>query len=183
MIGLIEDDTKVMIPSLRESGLKLALIGRFHPHLGGSEYQKLRTGRTEGTPPDVDLNHEKVGMDLILSLIQQQHVAAVQDVSIGGLLTTLLEMTFQASVGVALSTESLQAGHRLDECLFGETAGTYIVAYRPEQEAALRRQCTGSNQFIPLGETISAFELRLDQQPAIPLQPLKDRWSQTLAVL
>lgn len=183
MIGLIEDDTKVMTPALREPGLKLALIGRFHPHLGGSEYQKLRVGRTEGTPPDVDLNHEKACMELILKFIQQQQIVAVQDISIGGLLTTLLEMTFTAQVGVHITTDSLKGQHRLDECLFGETAGTYIVAYRPEQEPVLRQQCTAGNQFIPLGETINPFELRLDQQPAIALQPLKDRWSQTLAVL
>jgi phosphoribosylformylglycinamidine synthase subunit PurL len=184
MIGLIEDEQKVMAPAFREAGLKLALIGRFRPHLGGSEYQKLRVGRTEGTPPDVDLNHEKRAMEFILKLIEHQQVVAVQDVSIGGLLTTLLEMTFDHEVGVELGVAELRNQFRLDECLFGETAGTYIVAYRPEEENTLRQQCGDALQFVPLGKTIPQFDLRLDEQEQpIPLQPLKDLWSQTLAVL
>jgi phosphoribosylformylglycinamidine synthase II len=192
MIGLIEDDSKVMAPALTEPGLKLALIGRFKPTLGGSEYLKLATGRIEGTPPDTDLNHEKRCLDLILSLIQEKQVTAVQDVSLGGLLVTLSEMAFAHSIGLSVDTDSLVQnaartgpadGFRIDELFFGETAGTYIVAYRPEQEAGIRARCDEAIAFTPLGSTIAEFELRLDHQSAIPLQPLKDLWSNTLAKL
>jgi phosphoribosylformylglycinamidine synthase len=183
MIGLIEDDAKVMTPALREVGLKLALLGRFKPTLGGSEYQKLRTGTVEGSPPEVDLNLEKRAMALVLSLIEQQAVHAVQDVSIGGLLPTLLEMTFEHEVGLNLTTADLEGTLRLDERLFGETGGTYIVAYRPDQEEALQSRCINIVDWIPLGATVDGFELTLDQQSPMPLAPLKTLWSQTLAIL
>ncbi len=183
MIGLIEDDQKVMAPSLKEAGLKLALAGRFHPHLGGSEYQKLKLGRTEGTPPDVDLDHEKACMPQVLQLIDAGQVQAVQDVSIGGLLPTLLEMCFEQSIGLEINTDGLDQDLRLDEQLFGETAGTYLLAYRPEQEAAICQRFNQPMAFVPIGQTIPPFELRLNQQKTIALQPLKDSWSQTLAVL
>lgn len=183
MIGLIEDDRKVMAPSIRETRLKIALVGRFHPHLGGSEYQKLTLGRIEGDPPDVDLDFEKMSMAAIRALIAEQQVTAVQDVSIGGLLPTLLEMTFEHAIGLELNLEGLSPDLRLDEQLFGETAGTYLIAYRPEQEAALRQRLDAKMSFITLGQTIQPFELHLNQQSPIALQPLKDLWSQTLAVL
>jgi phosphoribosylformylglycinamidine synthase len=192
MIGLIEDDTKVMAPALPEAGLNVALVGRFKPSLGGSEYLKLATGKVEGPPPDTDLNHEKRCLDLILSLIEQQQVAAVQDVSLGGLLVTLAEMTFANEVGVTVDTDALmqnatesgKAGNlRIDELLFGETAGTYLVAYRPDQEESIKARCGEQISFVPLGGTIKQFELRLDGQSAIPLQSLKDLWSNTLAIL
>ncbi|WP_373531880.1 phosphoribosylformylglycinamidine synthase subunit PurL [Vampirovibrio sp.] len=184
MIGLIEDDRQVMTPALREAGLKLALLGRFKPQLGGSEYQKLRSGKVEGPPPEVDLNHEKRAMDLVLSLIEHQHIQAVQDVSIGGLLPTLLEMTFEHEVGLELKISDLAPELRLEERLFGETGGTYIVAYRPDQEEALKARCGEMMDWMPLGHTVDGFTLILDQQqPAIPLAPLKTLWSQTLAIL
>lgn len=188
MIGLIEDESKVMTASLREAGLKLALLGRFKPGLGGSEYQKLRIGKIEGMPPEVNLNQEKEAMQQVLSLIGNREVQAVQDVSIGGLLPTLLEMTFEREVGLSLDTSLLDSQFRLDEKLFGETGGTYILAYRPEQEEAVRKRCGDKMDFIPLGQTIEPFELKLnepgfDQQPALPLAPLKTLWSDTLAIL
>lgn len=185
MIGLIEDDARIMAPSLTEAGLEVALVGRFKPVLGGSEYQKLRTGKTEGAPPDTDLNHEVRCMDLILKLIRGQQVLAVQDVSMGGLLPTLVEMTFAKEIGLQLELDILlhQASRRLDETFFGETAGTYLLAYRPEQASAIREACGEQMAFVPLGRTVEAFELTLNQQSPLALSPLKQCWSTTLAKL
>ncbi len=183
MIGLIEDDTKVMAPSLRETGLQLALVGRFKPTLGGTEYLKLATGKVEGAPPEVDLNHEKRAMQLILSLIDQGQVQAVQDVSIGGLLPTLLEMTFEHEVGLALNVTDLSDGLRLDETYFGESGGTYVVAYRPDQEALIKAACGEALSFIPIGQTVPGFQLKLNQQEPIAIAPIQTLWSQTLAIL
>lgn len=196
MVGLIEDESKIMSASLKQAGLKLALVGRFRPMLGGSEYLKLRTGQVEGMPPDVDLNQEKRAMSLILELIDNQQVTAVQDVSLGGLLPTILEMSFTSEVGLALSLDTLlntetekfsgaeQSINRVDKLLFGETGGTYIVAYTAEQEAAVKEQCE-INQvpFIPLGSTIERFELQLDNCPPLPIAPLKASWLNPLATL
>jgi phosphoribosylformylglycinamidine synthase II len=185
MVGLIEDERRIATPHLTQAGLGLALVGRFRPGLGGSEYLKLRTGKTEGLPPDVDLAHENACMRAVLALIQSGQVQAVQDVSLGGLLTTLVEMTFEHEVGVSLSLQKLKTAAdgvlRLDELLFGETAGSYLVAYRPEAEASLRA-LTDSTDFIPFAETLPDFELKLDDT-AMDLRPAKKRWSTTLARL
>lgn len=183
MIGLIEDENKVMTASLREAGLKLALLGRFKPQLGGTEYQKLSIGKVEGTPPEVNLNQEKQAMKLVLSLIENSEVQAVQDVSIGGLLPTLLEMTFEREVGLELNTSVLGSQLRLDETLFGETGGTYILAYHPNREEAIRARCGEQMDFLPIGQTVAAFELKLDQQAPLSIAPYKTLWSETLAIL
>lgn len=187
MVGLIEDDRFVMKPALTEAGLKLALLGRFKPVLGGSEYQKLRVKQPEGAPPDVDLNHEMRAMQAVRKLIREQHVQAVQDVSLGGFLTTLSEMTFEHEVGVEISLDAVKQitigeNIRLDELLFGETAGTYVLAYRPEQEAALRELCGDALALTPIGQTVAPFVLKLDTQ-SIDLKSLKECWSNRLVRL
>lgn len=183
MIGLVEDDGKLMSCALRQAGLKLALLGRFKPQLGGSEYQKLRAGLIEGPPPEVDLNQEVRAMQLVRSLIGDQMIEAVQDVSIGGLLTTLLEMTFHHEVGLALCTKALAGQFRLDECLFGETGGTYIVAYHPDQEEAFQALCGDRMDWIPIGRTVDGFKLTIDDGPSLELAAYKTLWSETLACL
>lgn len=187
MIGLNEDDTKIASPNLKTAGLKLAAIGRFAPSLGGSEYQKLAVGRTEGPPPEIDLKHEKRAMQTVLELIRNGLVENVQDVSMGGLLVTLTEMSFANEVGLTVNTDALtrntQGAFRTDELLFGETAGTYLVAYRPEHEEKIQAACGQQMAFLPLGETTKEFVLRLDQQTTVDLKPLKERWSRTLEVL
>jgi phosphoribosylformylglycinamidine synthase II len=184
MIGLIENESRLATPELREAGLSLALIGRFHPTLGGSEYQKLRLGCIEGQPPHVDLSVELAAISIVLSLIADQVVEAVQDVSLGGLLPTLLEMGFAREVGFALDLTGLSPDLRLDERLFGETAGTYIVACRSTQLEQIRQRCGDTVDFIPIGRTISEFDLRSEFSTVpIALAPLKQSWSETLAVL
>ena len=172
----------------------MALLGRFRPRLGGSEYQKLRLGRVEGDPPDVDLKHEKRAVELVLQAIQTGCVSAVQDVSLGGLLPTLLEMAFLGQTGVVCHTAALMAAlpdraatdpQRLDALCFGETGGTYILAYTSDQEAALcsliEAQGADAMMFLPLGHTMSDYELRLpDWNLTMPLAPLEACWRQAL---
>ncbi len=196
MIGLLEDESKHVAPSFREAGLNIALVGRFRPTLGGSEYSRLRLGELAGDPPEVDLNTEKTVVGYILKLIQSGLVANVQDVSLGGLLTTLCELTFAHEIGLELTLTPLQKAlgdvTRIDSLLFGETGGSFLITYEDAQEAAIRAQyetLTGQHlQFVPLGKTIADFSLRLDgilpaEQGILALEPLKHGWNKTLAAL
>lgn len=181
VIGLIEDDTMVMQPSLSTAGQQLALFGRFQPTLGGSEYQHLRLGHIQGNPPEVDLDQEKAAMDLIRHWISTGRVNAVQDVSLGGLLTTLVEMSFAAEVGFKLDANPIKPTLRLDEQWFGETGGSYVVVYDATQAETLKADCEGKGlEWLPLGHTTEGFTLTLPNVPEVSLAPLKQSWSQTL---
>lgn len=184
MIGLIEDDTKIMCATLPKRKLSLALVGCFKPTLGGSEYQRLRTGCTEGEPPETNLTIEKDSMKFILAAIKNAQVLAVQDVSIGGLLPTLVEMAFHQEVGLNLSSQALPKNIRTDECWFGETSGSYIIAFEPGDAEALEAACQDRLSFIPLGETCEkAFNLCLDTGKLASLDAIKAAWSKTFESL
>ncbi len=186
MVGLIEDDTRVMSPGFKQAGHQIALVGRFKPSLGGSEYQKRRTGESFGEPPSVAVRDEKALHGLILSLIREQKIASVQDVSMGGLLTTLIECTFslgldaeRSELGLDLTLGVLKEG-RLDAVLFGETNGSYIVSYAPEQEAAVQAACQSvKTSFVPLGQVTDQPILKLDGR-TISLETAFNAWRTTL---
>lgn len=181
LIGLTEQFSPETIcsPSFKKAGDQIALIGRFKPALGGSEYQKLRTGEIYGQPPDVSLNDEKVLHQLVLNLIQHQHVQSVQDISLGGLLATLTECLFSNQLGAELQLEALSKNHRLDELLFGETHGSYLISYQPNQEDVIQKLIADKTSFIPLGTVTENFTLRMNQQ-TIDLKKLQTVWSTAL---
>jgi len=197
MVGLLEDENLLMTPLLKEAGLKIALMGRFRPMLGGSEYAYLQMDRIEGNCPEPDLNHEKRAVDLVLSWIENQQVQALQDLSMGGLLPTLVEMSISSAqcVGIQADLDTLKTSlsieesplSRLDELVFGESSGTYLVAYKADQEAVLKTtseeaQCS----FVPFAETIADSTLKLTyagQDQDFSLSLLKDAWQGTLSSL
>ena len=72
--------------ALKRDGDLLVVIGREAGHLGQSLYQQIVTGKLEGAPPPVDLADEIKAGNLVRALIREGKVAAVHDVSDGGLL-------------------------------------------------------------------------------------------------
>jgi phosphoribosylformylglycinamidine synthase II len=197
MVGLIEDERLLMTPQLKQAGLKLALMGRFRPVLSGSEYAYLRTGRVEGECPDVDLNQEKRAVALVRQWIAEQRVQALQDVSLGGFLPTLLEMAFagEQKIGLQVTLDMLSVdgqaasstSRRLDELLFGESGGSYLVAYPAEAEAGLKIDAEEARcAFLPFGETKAEPTLTITHQgqsQSWPLEPFEHSWRHSLARL
>lgn len=171
MVGMIEGELKTASPAFKKAGQKIALLGRFKPTLGGSEYQRQMGINMCGAPPDVSLNDEKQLHAVILKLIQSDLVASVQDVSMGGLLTTITEALFANNLGAQLEIQ----GERLDNTLFGETNGSYVISYDPEQEESIRKII----EITVLGETTTAPVLKIKDQ-SIDLVPLKQRWTSLL---
>ncbi len=167
MLGLLEDDTRVMTPWFKKPGDRVALVGRFMPSLAGSEYQTLRReNHIQGPPPSVSLNDERLLGRWILKLIQQKSLHSVQDLSLGGLLITLLECCLIAEsslckLGLTLDQRTFESllkdAQRLDTCLFGETNGCYLISYDPTMEEALQASWAQEITSDPLHKTQAGF--------------------------
>ena len=59
VVGLIEDQTKVMTQGFKKPGHCIGLIGFTIEELGGSEYMKVLLDKTEGKPPVLNRKNEK----------------------------------------------------------------------------------------------------------------------------
>ena len=88
------------------------------------------TGKAEGSPPPVDLADEIKAGNLVRSLIREDKVRAVHDVSDGGLLIAVAEMALAGGLGVQLYPyEGRLPAHG---AWFGEDQGRYVLAADPE---------------------------------------------------
>ena len=129
-VGLVPDVTRVADIALKTEGNVLVVIGREDGHLGQSLYQLLTTGKVQGAPPPVDLADEIKAGNLVRALIRERKVAAVHDVSDGGLLVAIAEMALAGDLGAQLwPYEGKLPAHA---AWFGEDQGRYVLEAAPE---------------------------------------------------
>ncbi|HSP94929.1 MAG TPA: phosphoribosylformylglycinamidine synthase subunit PurL [Thermoanaerobaculia bacterium] len=137
MVGLLEDVGRhVRLPFARK-GDTIALLGRTRDELGGSEFLRVIRGRDEGPCPEVDLAAEKRLIELLARLAEQGRLASAHDLSDGGLAVALAECAMSSGVGAEVALDSTL---RPSALLFGETAGRVLVAFGPDEEAAIRSE-------------------------------------------
>ncbi|MEQ1790091.1 MAG: phosphoribosylformylglycinamidine synthase subunit PurL [Rickettsiales bacterium] len=95
--------------------------GKIGGHLGASLYLREILGKEEGLPPTVDLKAEKAHGDFVRSLIEQGKITACHDISDGGLIVAIAEMTYKNAIGANISASG-NAGF-----WFGEDQARYIT--------------------------------------------------------
>ena len=129
-VGVVPDVARMANIAVKAEGNLLVVIGREDGHLGQSIYQLTVTGKVEGAPPPVDLADEIKAGNLVRSLIREDKVLAVHDVSDGGLLVAIAEMALAGAIGVQLFPyEGRLPPHA---AWFGEDQGRYVLEAEPE---------------------------------------------------
>ena len=132
VVGLIEDQSKVMTAGFKQAGDCIGLIGFTMEELGGSEYLKVLFDRNEGKPPVLDRKHEKQVQEFCLELIQKGLIKSAHDCSEGGLAIAVVESCFSATEEALGATLELESTLRGDALLFGETQSRIIISF-PEE--------------------------------------------------
>ena len=180
MVGLIEDIANAIAPFARTAGHALYLIGNFRPTFGGTEYLKFFYNRSEGLPPELDLDHEKALVEFLCRAAESGAgmLSAAHDLSLGGLAVALFRLAYDATnrsmIGLQLdsgifeqfatSARAGDAAQREDLVLFGETNGCALVTCDPANEnavLALAKDC--GVPALRLGQTLrSGADSRLD---------------------
>lgn len=91
MVGLVEDVNHITTQSFKSVGDVILLLGETKAELGGSEFQYVIHGCTEGRPPAIDLEVEKRLQQTVLQAIRDGRVRSAHDLSDGGLAVALAE--------------------------------------------------------------------------------------------
>jgi phosphoribosylformylglycinamidine synthase len=173
-VGLIADAATAVDLALKRDGHALILVGETTGHLGASLYLREIEGREDGAPPRVDLAAERRHGEFVRGQIATGRVAACHDISDGGLLVAVAEMTMAGGKGVALADlPSTNAG------LFGEDQGRYLIETdTPEALLAAGRNAGiyaqrigtvgGAALTLPGGDAISVSELTAVNEAWLP---------------
>ncbi|MFB3139989.1 MAG: AIR synthase-related protein, partial [Candidatus Acidiferrales bacterium] len=145
MLGLLDNVERALGSGFRVTGSAIVLLGGKsgvehapEPAFSSSEYARLIYGVTGGEPPEIDLAYEKRVQDCVLEAHRRALLAAVHDISDGGLLVALAECCFAAEParGVAVTLGGKQP---LEAVLFGEEPSRLLLEVDEKQLAELLR--------------------------------------------
>jgi len=129
VVGLLDDWERHAPAAFPEDGLEIVLLGDTREDLAASAWLALRRGLEVGSPPKVDLDHERRLAELLRIAVADAAVASAHDVSDGGLAVALSECCIAGETTRGARIE-LEEGLRPDALLFGESPGRVIAATR-----------------------------------------------------
>ncbi len=167
-VGLLANADTMATLAFKNAGEDIYLIGDAAGHLGQSLYLREVHGREEGSPPPVDLIEERRNGDFVRKLIEQGAVTAVHDVSDGGLLVALAEMSMAGGVGCALEAAPI----RCDAYWFGEDQGRYIVTTKTPDVLIQGERATGA-PVRKIGVTVSESAIVLADGTRVSIDDLR----------
>lgn len=135
MVGHMENVDKAITMHLKNEGSTLFLLGERKDELGASEYYRLH-GELGAKVPKPDFKEVAEQIQQMLKAIDQGLVQAAHDISDGGLLIALAEMSFGGRGHCKLSFEvDIQNTGQLpnSKLLFSETGGFVLETNKPEE--------------------------------------------------
>ncbi len=168
-VGILKDLNKRVGNAFAAADEDIILIGETKGHLGASLYLREILGREEGAPPPVDLKAEKANGDFVRSLIQDGKITACHDVSDGGLLVAIAEMTYRNGIGANLTVNGDVS------FWFGEDQARYVVTAKNGAaivEAAKNKgipaSIIGKTQPDKMGDGTLVSELKITNESWLP---------------
>ncbi|SEM22038.1 phosphoribosylformylglycinamidine synthase subunit II [Paenibacillus sp. cl141a] len=136
MVGLIHDTDHITTQAFKAEGDAIYVLGDTRAELGGSEFQAILHGVSEGRPPELNLDTEKKLLGGVLKAIQSGLVQSAHDVSEGGLAAALAESCISGGIGASVkwATEL-----RNDVALFSESQSRIVLSASPDHKNALEK--------------------------------------------
>ena len=169
-VGLIKDLTKKINHKLKKEDNLVLLIGKTFGHLYQSVFFSEIHSINDGPPPEINLKNEKNNGDSILRLIEKNLLYSVHDVSAGGLLLALAEMSISSNLG--LKIEKPKKLLNLVEYFFGEDQGRYIIEISRDNLSKVKGILKENNIFNEVIGTVQKDNLEIVDELKISINDL-----------
>ncbi len=142
-VGLIKKLFKPLGHSFKKENSNLILIGKTFGHLEQSCFLKEIYSINEGMPPEINLLNEKNNGEALLKLIDKNLILSSHDVSNGGLITAITEMTLNSDYGAKINKPKKLTN--LFEYFFGEDQARYIIEIENNNLSAVEKLLNDNN--------------------------------------
>ena len=176
-VGVINELLKPLSHSFKKENSSLLLVGKTFGHIEQSSFLKEVHSITEGNPPKVNLINEKNNGEAVLNLINKNLVLSAHDVSDGGLIIALVEMSLGSHIGAII--EKPKKLSNLIEYFFGEDQGRYVLEIEEENYKKVVNLLKSSNIFFEkIGRTQKTYfeienEMKID---TYDLSKINNKW-------
>lgn len=176
--GTCSDIKKIVSPDLKPIvGTKVFYIdfSKDSAKLGGSSFAQVLNKVGTETPDVLDSQYFAKAFMTVQKLISKGEILAGHDISSGGLITALLEMTFPSSqIGLKVKMDRLREKD-LTKALFAENPGVLIQVANPERTRAVLEN--HGLTYISIGEvTLDSKVILLGTGLDLSVPEMRDIW-------
>jgi phosphoribosylformylglycinamidine synthase len=186
-VGEVSDVKKVISPVLiNDPGSSLVFINFSGDllKLGGSSFAQVINQLGDQVPDIPEPNYFPKGFDLIQEMINKDMILAGHDISAGGFITTLLEMTFAESLlGMNLDLTSLGIEDPV-KLLFNENPGI-VIQVKSLVKSSLLMNAAGLKWYY-IGKILPERKITIRNRSenfSFDIDQLRDTWFKTSYLL
>ncbi|MCW2587514.1 MAG: Phosphoribosylformylglycinamidine synthase 2 [Frankiales bacterium] len=180
VLGLFDDVSRRTPMGFQTEGEVLLLLGDTRDELGGSEWAWALHRHLGGTPPQVDLQREKVLGEVLVSGSRDGMLSSAHDLSDGGLAQALVESALARGVGARVV---LPAGLSPFVQLFSESAGRVLVSVPRSEELRLTEMCSARGLPLTRIGVTDGTTLEVQDVLTVELDELRTAHESTLPAL
>ncbi|MFL2877876.1 MAG: AIR synthase related protein [Candidatus Pelagibacter sp.] len=145
-VGLIKNLSKPMNLKFKKDNSVILLVGKTFGHLEQSCFLRENYSIIDGMPPEVNLLNEKNNGENVLKLVHDNLVLSMHDVSSGGLIVALSEMSIASNYGVKINKPKKLTN--LLEYFFGEDQSRYVLEIDPKNQLKVEKILNENNIYF-----------------------------------
>jgi phosphoribosylformylglycinamidine synthase subunit PurL len=169
-IGLIQNLKKPTNHQLKKENSTLILIGKTFGHLEQSVFLDEVFSIVSGQPPEINLANEKNNGECVLEIIKNDLTNSVHDVSNGGLLITLAEMSIGSNYGIKINKPKKLTN--LFEYFFGEDQSRYVLEIDVDKLDKVKKILKNNNIFYENIGTTQKDYFEIEEEMKIDIKEL-----------
>ncbi len=175
MVGLNDDENKVLPSVFQEEGSQVLLVGETKGEFGGSLYIKALHGETAGTLPSFDYKQELALWELVIEANKKGLLLSAKDVNVGGLAIALSKMVAVSGLGVDASLNVEESRDIFDE----SQSRALLEVSSDNAEAVIRMAMELGIKVTNIG-TVGGENVKVNNV-SLPLTKVKDVYFNTFA--
>lgn len=162
MVGLLDNVKDKMTMDFKNAGDHIYIIGKITNDINSSEYLHKIIGEEFTPAPYFDLQEELAVHSCILNQIKENLIVSAHDISEGGLITCLLESSFNRNLG--FDVKQSDSSIRLDAFWFGEGQGRVVVSVKSGERDKFEHLMKMQTVPFTLLGSVSAEAIKVENQ-------------------
>ena len=169
-IGIFDNLNRIIDMKTKKAGNIIIVVGKTFGHLTRSSFLKEIYSINDGSPPEINLTNEKNNGLSVLNLIKNNLVLSCHDVSSGGILVALAEMSIASMLGLKIHKPKKFSD--LNEYFFAEDQGRYLLEIEKNNLEKIEKMLKKDNTFYEVVAEVQNDIFEIDKTLSIKTEEL-----------
>ena len=169
-VGIFDNLNRIIDMKTKKAGNIIIVVGKTFGHLTRSSFLKEIYSINDGSPPEINLTNEKNNGLSVLNLIKNNLILSCHDVSSGGILVALAEMSIASMLGLKINKPKKFSD--LNEYFFAEDQGRYLLEIEKNNLEKIEKMLKKSNTFYEVVAEVQNDIFEIDKTLSIKTEEL-----------